>query len=69
MEREVKDFKRICPIYEETTIIKIEFLVSESFERSSDDYAPNHILSCTCKNKYNCKLLRHECPVWNNIKW
>lgn len=67
MERIAKEYKKLCPIYNKKTNIKIEFLISESLERSSDDLAPNQILSCTCKEKNNCKLPRHECPVWNNI--
>lgn len=69
MRRDSKTFKKICPIYKESTNISIEFLVEDSMERSSDDYAPAQILSCTCKEKYKCARLRHECPIWENIKW
>ena len=56
MERIAKEYKKLCPIYNKQTNIKIEFLISKSLERSSDDLAPNQILSCTCKEKNNWRL-------------
>ena len=69
MRKEHKTYFKLCPQYNEWTNIEIEFLVDESLEYSENDYAPNHILKCECREKNQCTRPRNECPVWKNIKW
>lgn len=70
MSHAKKSYNKICPVYSEPSNITIDFLVGETFENPSpDDYAPNEILSCDCRNKYHCTRPRHECPIWQNIRW